>query len=142
MKAFYYQRWEIEKTFNLLKNRLHIEDIGARTPIGVEQEIQATVFLGNIIEDIIIDANKKLSQKEKNKHKYFINVNLLCGDTKNYFLYFYYNNELNEETKAFHYKKIIKFIKQTTIAKNTRLKNPRIKKVSRNKYTTNIRNSY
>lgn len=142
MKAFYYQRWEIERVFNLLKNRLHIEDIGARTPVGVRQEIQATVFLGNIIEDIVVDANKKLPQNEKNKHEYFVNVNLLCGVVKNYFLYFCYSDALDEAKKALHYKRMIKFIKQTVVAKNTGLKNPRIKKVSRNKYKTNIRNAY
>ena len=142
MKAFYYQRWEIERVFNLLKNRLHIEDIGARTPAGVQQEIQATVFLGNIVEDIVVDVNKKLPQSEKNKHHYYVNVNLLCGVVKNYFLLIYYTEGLSGEMREWHYKRLIGFIKQTAIAKNIGDKNPRIKRVSRNKYKTNIRNSY
>jgi IS4 transposase len=142
MKAFYYQRWEIERVFNLLKNRLHIEDIGARTPAGVQQEIQATVFLGNIVEDIVVDMNKKLPQSEKNKHRYYVNVNLLCGVVKNYFLLIYYIEGLSVEMREWHYKRLIGFIKQTAIAKNIGDKNPRIKRVSRNKYKTNIRNSY
>jgi hypothetical protein len=142
MKAFYYQRWEIERVFNLLKNRLHIEDIGARTPSGVQQEIQATVFLGNIVEDIVVDANKKLPQSEKNKHHYYVNVNLLCGVVKNYFLLIYYLDGLSDEIREWHYKRLIGFIKQTAIAKNIGDKNPRVKRVSRNKYKTNIRNSY
>ena len=142
MKEFYYQRWEIERVFNLLKNRLHIEDISARKPAGVEQEIQATAFLGNIVEDIIVDTNKKLPQKEKNKHKYFVNVNLLCGYVKNYFLLFLYIDGIDDATRMFHYKKMITFLKQTAIAKNTGKKKPRVKRVSRNKYKTNNRNSY
>jgi hypothetical protein len=142
MKAFYYQRWEIEKTFNLLKNRLHIEDISARTPMGVEQEIQATVFLGNIIEDIIVDANKKLPQSEKNKHRYFVNVNLLCGYVKNYFLMIFSLDDVGYAKRVFHYKRMIAFLKQTAIAKSIGENNPRIKRVSRNKYKTNNRNSY
>ena len=142
MKAFYYQRWEIERTFNLLKNRLHIEDIGARTPMGVEQEIQATVFLGNIIEDIIVESNKKLPQREKNKHQYFININLLCGYVKNYFLLMCFMDEINEAKRMFHYKRMIDFLRKTTTAKSTGKKNPRNKRVSRNKYKTNNRNSY
>ena len=142
MNAFYYQRWKIEGVFNLLKNRLHIEDIGARTPAGIQQEIQATVFLGNIVEDIVVDANEKLPQNEKNKHHYYVNVNLLCGVVKNYFLLIYYLDGLSKEIREWHYKRLIRFIKQTAIAKNTGDKNPRIKRVSRNKYKTNIRNSY
>jgi len=142
MKAFYYKRWEIERVFNLLKNRLHIEDIGARTPEGVKQEIQATVFLGNIIEDIIVDVNEKLPQSEKNKHHYYVNVNLLCGMVKNYFLLIYYLEALSDEIREWYYKMLIGFIQQTVIAKNIGKNNPRIKRVSRNKYKTNIRNSY
>jgi hypothetical protein len=142
MKAFYYQRWEIERTFNLLKNRLHIEDICARTPMGVKQEIQATVFLGNIIEDITVDVNKKLPQTEKNKHKYFVNVNLLCGYVKYYFLLMCFIDEMNEATRVFHYKRMIAFLRQTALAKTKGKSNPRNKRVSRNKYKTNNRNSY
>ena len=40
------------------------------------------VFLGNVIEDIVVDVNKVLSQKEKDKCEYFVNVNLLCGCVK------------------------------------------------------------
>ena len=79
MKSFYFQRWGIERIFNILKNHLHIENISARTPIGVHQDIQATVFLGNIIESILTEENQKLPQKEKNKYEYRINVNMLCG---------------------------------------------------------------
>jgi hypothetical protein len=142
MKAFYYQRWEIERTFNLLKNRLHIENISARTPLGVEQEIQATVFLGNIIEDIIVDANKKLPQKEKNKHMYFVNANLLCGYVKNYFLLVFFIDGMDESKRNFHFKRMLTFLRQTAVAKTTGKKNPRIKRVSRNKYKTNNRKSF
>ena len=36
MKELYYERWNIEKAFNILKNRLYIENISARTKNGVE----------------------------------------------------------------------------------------------------------
>ena len=64
MKELYYERWNIEKAFNILKNRLQIENISARTKNGVEQDIKATVFLGNIVEDMAVELNKSLSQKK------------------------------------------------------------------------------
>ena len=65
MKELYFKRWNIEKIFNILKNRLHIENIGSRSKNGIEQEIQSTVFLGNIIEDMSIELNKKLKKKKQ-----------------------------------------------------------------------------
>jgi len=142
MRAFYYQRWEIERVFNLLKNRLHVEDICARTPLGVVQEILATVFLGNIIEDIVVDVNRGLSQKEQNRYEYFVNVNLLCGYVKNYFLLIYGVDGLDESVRVFHYRRMVVFLRRTVIAKCVGRKNPRVVRVSRNKYRTNNRNSF
>ena len=142
MKAFYFRRWEIERMFNVLKNRLHIENISARTPIGVEQDIQATVFLGNVIQDAINDANQKLTKSEKARYEYRVNVNMLCGVVKNYFLFFAYNENIDEQLREYHYKRIATFIRQTVVAHKTGKKNPRIKRVSRNKHTTNLRKNY
>jgi len=141
MKEFYFQRWEIERTFNLLKNRLHIENISARTPLGVRQDIQATVFLANIVEDIVVEANQKLIQRKENKHEYRINVNLLCGLLKTHFIYLFYNNS-DEEKKIRFCKEIVYFMKRTVIENKKGKKNPRIKRVSRNKHKTNIRKNY
>jgi hypothetical protein len=142
MRAFYFQRWEIERVFNLLKNRLHVEDICARTVVGVEQEILATVFLGNIIEDIVVDVNKSLSQRERNKYRYFVNVNLLCGCVKNYFLLIYGVDGVDEGLRLFYYRRLVAFLRRTVIAKCVGRKCPRVKRVSRNKYRTNFRNSF
>ena len=142
MKSFYFSRWEIERMFNVLKNRLHIENICARTPIGVEQDIQATVFLGNVIQDVINNANQQLTKKEKNKYEYRVNINLLCGAVKDYFLFFAYNNNISEQLRDYHYKRITNFIRQTVVAHKRDKKNPRVKRVSRNKHKTNLRMNY
>ena len=142
MRAFYYQRWEIERVFNLLKNRLHVEDICARTVVGVEQEVLASVFLGNIIEDIVVDVNKGLAQKERNKYEYFVNVNLLCGCVKNYFLLIYGVDGLDEVVRLFHYRRLVVFLRRTVVARCVGRRNSRVVRVSRNKYKTNFRNSF
>ena len=142
MKAFYFNRWEIERMFNVLKNRLHIENISARTPIGVEQDIQATVFLGNVIQDAINDATRKLTKNESDKYEYRVNVNMLCGTVKHYFLFFVYNDNIDDQLREYHYKRIATFIRQTVVAHKKGKKNQRIKRVSRNKYKTNMRMNY
>ena len=142
MKNFYFQRWEIERMFNVLKNRLHIENISARSPIGVQQDIQATVFLGNIVKDIEQDINRSLPQNQKNKYEYRVNINMLCGVVKNYFMFFVLCRYVSDQLREYHFKRLIRFLKQTTVANKKALSNPRIKKVSRNKHKTNVRNNY
>jgi len=139
MKDLYYKRWNIEKTFNILKNRLHIENITSRTKNGIEQEIQATTFICNIIEDMAQEINKKISRDKENKYAYKTNINLLAGALKTYFLYFFCHKIIDVKLKETYYKAMLKFIRQNLVPIKTGLKNPRIKKVSRNKYKTNIR---
>ena len=142
MKSFYYCRWEIERMFNVLKNRLHIENISARTPIGVEQDIQATVFLSNVIQDAVNEANQKLTKKEKSEYEYRVNVNMLCGVVKDYFLLFAYNKNISEQLREYHYKRISDFIRQTVVVHKKKKSNPRTRRVSRNKHKTNYRMNY
>jgi hypothetical protein len=139
MKELYYKRWNIEKTFNILKNRLHIENITSRTKNGVEQEIQATVFLGNIIEDMSKEINLQIPKKEQNKHEYRVNINVLSGVLKTYFIYFFCTKVIDAKVKEKYYKEMLKFIKKNIVASKRGIKNPRIKKVSRNKHKTNLR---
>jgi IS4 transposase len=138
-KSLYFERWDIEKAFNLLKNRLHIENISSRTKNGVEQEIQATVFLGNIVEDMTREANEKITRKDQNKYEYRVNVNILAGVLKTYFLYFFSTKVVNASRKKKYYDEMLKFIQRNILAHKTGFSNPRIKRVSRNKHKTNIR---
>lgn len=138
-KDLYYKRWNIEKSFNILKNRLHIENISSRTKNGVEQEIQATVFLGNVVEDMTRETNEKIPKKDQNKYEYKVNVNVLSGVLKTYFLYFFCTKAVENEVKTKYYDEMLKFIKRNILANRVGFKNPRIKKVSRNKHKTNMR---
>lgn len=141
MKNLYYTRWNIEKVFNLLKNRLHIENISARTKNGILQEIYATIFLGNIIEDFIYAINKDKGNIKENK-EIRVNINLLAGTIKMYFIYLFSLNDIHKKTKEYYYKELLKFICNRLITIRKGNKNPRNKKVSRNKYKTNIRKNY
>jgi len=139
MKDLYWQRWHIEKCFNILKNRLHIENISARTKNGVEQDIQATVFLGNIIADMAKEINLQIPKKAKNKYEYRVNVNVLAGVVKTYFHYFFFTEAATHEIREKYQKRLLEFVKSKIIARKTGITNPRIVKVSRNKHKTNIR---
>lgn len=128
-KVLYFKRWNIEKAFNMPKNRLHIENISSRTKNGIEQEIQATVFLGNVVEDMTREVNEKIPKKEQNKYEYKVNVNVLSGVLKTYFVYFFCTKAVENRVKAKYYEEMLKFIMRNILASKVGLKNPRIKKV-------------
>lgn len=142
MKELYYERWNIEKAFNILKNRLQIENISSRTKNGIKQDIKATVFLGNIVEDMAIELNKSLSKKKSEECEYRTNINVLAGILKTYFIYFFCTQAINEKLRKHYYTEMLKYIKKNLVLVKKGKKNPRNKRVSRNKYKTNIRKNY
>jgi hypothetical protein len=64
MKDLYAQRWEIEKSFHVLKNKLEIENITGESKIAIEQDFNAQILVHNIIQDVKNEAEKsKLFKK-------------------------------------------------------------------------------
>jgi len=64
MKDLYAQRWEIEKTFNVLKNKLEIENITGESKIAIEQDFNAQILVHNIIQDVKNEAEKSKRLKK------------------------------------------------------------------------------
>lgn len=63
-------RWGIETAYETLKSRLQLENFTGTKPILLLQDIYSTIYLSNLVEDIILDAERELDQKEANrKHK-------------------------------------------------------------------------
>jgi hypothetical protein len=73
MKDLYAQRWEIEKCFNVLKNKLELENITGQSQIAIEQDFNAQILVHNIIQDIKNEAEKsKKFKKNSNISKKLI----------------------------------------------------------------------
>src|SRR5215510_11107655 len=70
MKDLYSQRWEIEKTFNVLKNKLEIENITGESKIAIEQDFNAQILVHNIIQDVKNEAEKSKRLKKNTKTFY------------------------------------------------------------------------
>ena len=70
----------------LLENG-NLEVTGTK-PILLLQDIYSTIYLSNLVEDIILDAERELDQKETNrKHKMMINQTVSIGILKNDLIY-------------------------------------------------------
>ena len=51
-KDLYFVRWNIEKAFDVIKNKINIENFSSKKVIGVEQEFYAQIMVYNMLEDI------------------------------------------------------------------------------------------
>ena len=77
-KELYYGRWEIEKAFDIIKNKVKIENFTSYKVIGVEQDFYAQMLLYNMLEDVKIDAGEIEKDKDL-KYEYKINMNVMVG---------------------------------------------------------------
>lgn len=91
LKDLYFKRWEIEKCYDTLKNKLQIENISGKCDLIVRQDIYATIIVYNMIATIsrLIEEdkdNKTNINNDKNKYEYKINQNILIGAFKDLFI--------------------------------------------------------
>ncbi|OPJ55922.1 IS4 family transposase [Alkalithermobacter paradoxus] len=84
-KELYFKRWGIEVKYNEIKNKLQIENFTGETPIAIEQDFYATMYLANMVALAKQDANQVIEEKYKEKglkYEYKVNTNVLIGKLK------------------------------------------------------------
>lgn len=84
-KELYFKRWGIEVKYNEIKNKLQIDNFTGETPIAIEQDFYATMYLANMIALAKKDANQVIEEeyhKKGLKYKYKVNTNVLIGKLK------------------------------------------------------------
>lgn len=143
MKEAYFKRWKIEIGYDVLKNKLHIENFTGKTRITIEQDFYAQIYTFNVLQDIKHTANKELQEKNRNKnlkYEYKPNINILAGWLKNILIAIIFAN--TEEEKRKLYEIIIEKAEKHLVAIRPNRKYARKHDTSkRNKYTTNLRNN-
>ena len=76
LQNLYYQRWEIEKKYHTLKNKMKFESVTGKSVIYMEQDFRAQVLVYNIIQDIRKVADEEISVKSSDKgSKYPMHTN-------------------------------------------------------------------
>jgi hypothetical protein len=65
----YQMRWEIESAYETLKDRLQIENFTGTKPLLLLQDIYSTIYISNLAEDIIRDAEAEMDEKETQKNR-------------------------------------------------------------------------
>nr|WP_301862925.1 IS4 family transposase [Methanobrevibacter smithii] len=86
LKELYGTRWTIEKNYDRLKNKLHIEKFTGKKKIIIEQDFYSHIYLLNMLISLKHDADEEITRKPKEttkyKYVYKSNVNTLIGNIK------------------------------------------------------------
>lgn len=81
---------------------MQIENFTGTKPILLLQDIYSTIYISNLAEDIIRDAETELDEKEKHrKHKVMVNRTLSIGILKNDLIYILLEKDVQKQDKLF-----------------------------------------
>lgn len=75
----YHLRWRIETAYQVLKDRLQMENFTGTKPILLEQDIYSTIYVSNIAEDISRDIEQEQADHLRNDYKHRMAVNRTVG---------------------------------------------------------------
>lgn len=79
LSDFYYQRWEIEKKYHTLKNKMKFESVTGKSTIYVYQDFWSQILVYNMKQDIRKSADEEAAitgKKNGNKYPMHTNENL------------------------------------------------------------------
>jgi hypothetical protein len=87
IQKLYTKRWEIEKKYHTLKNKLKFESVTGKATLYVYQDFWAQVIVCNMIQDILNYANDAILRKSScHKHPHRANENIAIGLFKAVFI--------------------------------------------------------
>ena len=140
MKALYYCRWNIETSYDVLKNKLQIENFSGYNQIAIEQDFYAQILLYNMLEDMKQDAEENLTKKENLKYEYKINMNSLVGLFKLKIIEIAI--EVDDKKREQLYMTLIAKMQRYLVPIKPNRSFSRTTKNTNNRFTTNLRRSY
>ena len=139
LKELYGARWGVEKGYNVMKNRLDIENFTGKRRICIEQDFYAQTLMFNMLVDL---KNQCMEEKKENeedsveKCEYDVNMNLLAGKLKiNLFKVVFAENE--QERKK--YEEDIAYLVSKHLIKNKNKPSTPRKKTKKKKFPYNNR---
>lgn len=98
----YHMRWGIETAYEILKNHLQLENFTGTKPILILQDIYSTIYVSNLAEDIIRDAEAEITEKvKKRKYKMMMNQTVSIGILKNDLIYIFLETDEDKKKQLF-----------------------------------------
>jgi hypothetical protein len=100
IQALYPKRWEIEKKYHTLKNKMKFESVTGKATLYVYQDFWAQVVVYNMIQDILNSVNDSISQKHScRKYPLRANENIAVGLFKATFVSTFADSLINTQSK-------------------------------------------
>ena len=87
--TLYFYRWPVETKFDVVKNKLELENFSGRTENAVLQDFWACMHLANIAAIAKDEANELVKEQhagKDNKYVYIPNLNQLIGSLKDTYI--------------------------------------------------------
>jgi hypothetical protein len=79
-KELYFKRWGVETFYDVLKNKLQVENFSGYSDIAIQQDFNCTLFIRNLQSVILKDMNEEAKEQYKDcKYQYKINNNISIG---------------------------------------------------------------
>ncbi len=89
LKNIYHLRWGVETCFQMLKDRLQMENFTGSKPMLIEQDVYASAYLLNVAFDMANEADARIcvgSAGKPYKHEMTVNRSLAIGILKDEFM--------------------------------------------------------
>jgi hypothetical protein len=140
LKELYGERWQIEKGYDVLKNKLELENFTGKKRITIEQDYLSHILMYNMLIEIKTRCNRELERKQKykkNKWVYKVNVNILAGKLKTSIYEMFLTD--SEKERQLIEEDIINLAKENLIKVKSKPSSPREKRQHSGKYPYNNR---
>jgi hypothetical protein len=125
-KELYSKRWGIETYYDLIKNRLYLENFTGLTALAVKQDFYATIFLTNYESAMTYDVNEELKEKSQdNQYVQKVNKAVSFNVIKHKVFDLFYSDEPLDEMLE-HMEKL--FLTNTIVVRPDRKSKPRLDK--------------
>lgn len=142
LAGLYYQRWEIEKKYHTLKNKMKFESVTGKSSVYVYQDFWAQVLVYNMVQDIRNSADEEAAssgRKNGNKYPMHTNENIAIGLFKESMLKIFLEQE--EKKRIQKLNELQEEMERYVVPKRERPSKERRKNIS-NKYKNNQKSSF
>jgi len=88
-KKLYFMRWPVETKFDIVKNKIQLENFTGRTVEAISQDFYTCIYLTNMVAIFKAEADWEIREQRKdknNKYEYQANTNEIVGSFKDRFM--------------------------------------------------------
>ena len=88
-KKLYFMRWPVETKFDIVKNKIQLENFTGRTVEAISQDFYTCMYLTNMVAIFKAEADWEIREQRKdknNKYEYQANTNEIVGSFKDRFI--------------------------------------------------------